>query len=85
MQTIQLYVEGMRCPRCVRAATARLRDLPGVATLTADRETGQITVTGEVSATNLLDALAGSTFTAQVRPRPRTSRGGSAAVPSAGA
>ena len=35
MQTIQLYVEGMRCPRCVREATARLRDLPGVATLTS--------------------------------------------------
>jgi copper chaperone CopZ len=66
MQTIQLYVEGMRCPRCVREATARLRDLPGVATLTADRDTGQITVTGDVSATDLLEALAGSSFTAKV-------------------
>lgn len=69
MQTIQLYVEGMRCPRCVREATARLRDLPGVATLTADRETGEITVTGEVAATDLLDALADSSFTARVRPQ----------------
>jgi len=69
MQTIQLYVEGMRCPRCVREATARLRDLAGVATLTADRETGRITVTGDVAATDLLDALAGSSFTASVRPR----------------
>ncbi|EGD44983.1 hypothetical protein NBCG_00669 [Nocardioidaceae bacterium Broad-1] len=34
------------------------------------RNTGQITVTGEVSAADLLDALAGSSFTAQVRPRP---------------
>lgn len=68
MQTIQLYVEGMRCPRCVREATARLRDLPGVATLTADRGTGQITVTGDVTATDLLDALAGSTFTAEIMP-----------------
>ncbi|MER7607954.1 heavy-metal-associated domain-containing protein [Nocardioides sp. NPDC127503] len=67
MQTIQLYVEGMRCPRCVREATARLRDLPGVATLTADRDTGQITVTGDISATHLLSALAGSSFTAEVR------------------
>ncbi|MBC7277182.1 heavy-metal-associated domain-containing protein [Nocardioides sp.] len=66
MQTIQLYVEGMRCPRCVREATARLRDLPGVATLTADRATGRITVTGEVSGTALLDALAGSSFTAEI-------------------
>ena len=66
MQTIQLYVEGMRCPRCVREATARLRDLPGVATLTADRDTGQITVTGEVSVADLLEALASSSFTAEV-------------------
>lgn len=66
MQTIQLYVEGMRCPRCVREATARLRDLPGVATLTADRRTGRITVTGEAAATDLLDALAGSNFTAEI-------------------
>lgn len=69
MQTIQLYVEGMRCPRCVREATARLRDLPGVATLTADRGTGQITVTGDISTNALLEALAGSSFTAQVRPQ----------------
>ncbi|MEI7056310.1 heavy-metal-associated domain-containing protein [Nocardioides sp. CCNWLW239] len=68
MQTIQLYVEGMRCPRCVREATARLRDLPGVATLTADRDTGQITVTGDVSGAHLLDALAGSSFTARILP-----------------
>ncbi len=66
MQTIQLYVEGMRCPRCVREATARLRDLPGVATLTADRDSGRITVTGDVAATELLEALAGSTFAAQI-------------------
>lgn len=70
MQTIQLYVEGMRCPRCVREATARLRDLPGVATLTADRDTGQITATGDVTGTDLLDALAGSSFTARVLSQP---------------
>lgn len=68
MPTIHLAVEGMRCRRCVRQATALLRDVPGIATVTADSRTGRITVTGAVDTRSVLDALSGTTFAVRVTP-----------------
>lgn len=66
MRTIHLDVHGMRCRRCVRQATALLRDIPGIATLTADPHTSRITITGNVSDDAVLDALAATTFGVRV-------------------
>ena len=38
MPTIGLRVGGMRCRHCVRDVTARLRDVPGIDTVTADAD-----------------------------------------------
>ena len=62
MRTIHLDVGGMRCRRCVRQATALLRDVPGIATLVADPRTSRITITGDVPDDVVLHALAGTTF-----------------------
>jgi len=67
MRTIQLHVEGMRCRRCVRQATALLRDVPGVATVMADSRTSRITVTGELSDEAVRRALANTAFTVRVQ------------------
>lgn len=68
MRTIHLDVQGMRCRRCVRQATALLRDLPGVATLSADPVASRVTITGDVTDASVLEALAGSTFTVRITP-----------------
>ena len=38
MRTIGLMVGGMRCRHCVREVTARLRDVAGIDTVTADAD-----------------------------------------------
>jgi copper chaperone CopZ len=58
MAVIALYVPGMRCRRCVRSVTARLRDLPGVLTVEANATTGELVVHGEVTERQVRDALA---------------------------
>ena len=62
MRVIHLDVDGMRCRRCVRQATALLRDVPGIETVTTDSRTGSITVTGNVSDETILHALSTTTF-----------------------
>lgn len=66
MRTIHLDVGGMRCRRCVRRATALLRDVPGIATLVADPRTSRITITGDVTERAVLQALATTSFTVRV-------------------
>ena len=36
MRQFNLFVGGMSCRRCVREVTARLRDVPGVETVSAN-------------------------------------------------
>jgi copper chaperone CopZ len=73
MRTINLDVGGMRCRRCVRLATALLRDVPGVATLVADPRTSRIAITGDVTEHAVLQALAASNFSVRVTsPTPRS-------------
>jgi copper chaperone CopZ len=70
MPTIHLTVEGMHCRRCVRQATALLRDVPGITTLTADLSTGRITLTGNVTEEAVLQALATTTFIVRITATP---------------
>lgn len=71
MRTIHLIVDGMGCRRCVRQATALLRDVPGTATVIADARTSSITVTGDLTDAAVLEALANTDFTVRIRrPRP---------------
>lgn len=52
-----LSVEGMRCRRCVREATSRLRDVPGVETVAADSRSSLIRVTGTMERAAVVRAL----------------------------
>jgi copper chaperone CopZ len=58
MAVITVQVPGMRCRRCVRSVTSRLRDLPGVVTVEANAATGELVVRGEVTERQVRDAVA---------------------------
>lgn len=62
MTTVALHVSGMTCRQCVRALSARLRDLPGVRTVQADSGTGSLVVEGEVSEQQVRAVLGGIGF-----------------------
>ena len=73
MRTLTFSVEGMRCRRCVRRATALVRDVEGVHAVTADAKSGLLTVRGTMSDTDIVRSLSNSTFTARLiaeEPRP---------------
>lgn len=57
MPTIGLMVGGMRCRRCVREVTSRLRDVPGVDTVTADASRSMVRLSGTMTVDNVLGAL----------------------------
>jgi copper chaperone CopZ len=58
MAVITVQVPGMRCRRCVRSVTSRLRDLPGVLLVEADATTGELVVRGDVTERQVRDAVA---------------------------
>lgn len=58
MAVIAMHVPDMRCRRCVRLVTARLRDLPGVVTVEADARTAELVVHGDVTEDQVRGALA---------------------------
>jgi copper chaperone CopZ len=58
MAVIALHVTGMRCRRCVRSVTSRLRDLPGVLAVEANATTGELVVHGDVTEGDVREALA---------------------------
>ena len=73
MRTLTFSVDGMRCRRCVRRATALVRDVDGVHAVTADAKSGLLTVRGTMSDTDIVRSLSNSTFTARLiaeEPRP---------------
>lgn len=73
MRTLAFFVDGMRCRRCVRRATALVRDVEGVHAVTADAKSGLLTVRGTMSDTDIVRSLSNSTFTAHLiaeEPRP---------------
>lgn len=70
MSSLDLIVTGMSCRHCVRDVTARLRDVPGVRTVTADARTSRVRLTGSMSLDQVAAALAGTTYAVRVVPAP---------------
>ena len=71
MSELTLYVGGMSCRRCVREVTARLRDVTGVETVTADSVRSLVRVSGSMRALDVLHALAGTTYRPEVQENSR--------------
>ena len=73
MRTLTFSVDGMRCRRCVRRATALVRDVDGVHAVTADAKSGLLTVRGTMRNTDIVVSLRNATFTARLideEPKP---------------
>lgn len=73
MRTLTFSVDGMRCRRCVRRATALVRDVDGVQAVTADAKSGLLTVRGTMSDIDIVRSLRNTTFTARLideEPKP---------------
>lgn len=66
MRALRLSVSSMRCRHCVRDVTARLRDVPGVETVTADAGTGIVLLGGSMLAADVLAVLSGTSYVATV-------------------
>jgi copper chaperone CopZ len=65
MRQLSLFVGGMSCRRCVREVTARLRDVPGVETVSADPGSCTVRLTGSMTVGDVLAAFNGASY----RPR----------------
>lgn len=65
MRQLNLFVGGMSCRRCVREVTARLRDVPGVETVSANPGDCVVRLSGSMHLGDVLAAFAGTTY----RPR----------------
>jgi len=65
MTQMTLLVAGMSCRRCVREVTGRLRDVPGVETVTADAGTSTVRLSGAMVAADVLRAFTGTTYRPQ--------------------
>lgn len=66
MRNLTFSVDGMRCRRCVRRATALVRDVEGVQAVTADAESGLLTVRGTMTGLDIVRSLRNTTFTARL-------------------
>ena len=62
-----LYVGGMRCRRCVREVTARLRDVTGVETVIADAGRSIVRLKGSMTSDEVLGSFAGTTYRVELR------------------
>ena len=65
MRQLDLFVGGMSCRRCVREVTARLRDVPGVETVSANARESTVRLSGSMRPQDVLAAFTGTTY----RPR----------------
>ena len=72
MGQLNLFVGGMSCRRCVREVTARLRDVPGVETVSANPGDCMVRLSGSMQLEDVLAAFTGTTY----RPRLDASTGG---------
>jgi copper chaperone CopZ len=72
MRQLQLFVGGMSCRRCVREVTARLRDVPGVETVSANPGDCVVRLSGSMKLADVLAAFTGTTY----RPQLDGTRGG---------
>ena len=78
MPELNLFVDGMSCRRCVREVTARLRDVPGVETVSANPGDRRVTVSGSMRLADVLAAFTGTTYRPQLEGTRGDDRGGTA-------
>jgi copper chaperone CopZ len=83
---MSLFVDDMGCRRCIREVTRRLRDVSGVQTVTVDTSRSVVSLTGTMTADDVLGAFAGLTYSPRLLDDPpfhgrpgRTDRNGTAA------
>jgi copper chaperone CopZ len=62
MTHLTLHLEGMGCRECVREVTARLRDVPGVQTVTADHRRSVVLLSGSMKGDDVEAALQRTRF-----------------------
>jgi copper chaperone CopZ len=62
MTQLDLFVGGMTCRRCVREVTARLRDVPGVETISANPDDCMVKLSGSMTLADVLVAFTGTTY-----------------------
>jgi copper chaperone CopZ len=66
MHQLRLFVGGMSSRRCVREVTARLRDVPGVETVSADLADYTVQLSGSMHLTDVLAAFTGTSYEPRV-------------------
>jgi copper chaperone CopZ len=66
MRQLNLFVGGMSCRRCVREVTARLRDVPGVETVSANPGDCVVRLSGSMKLADVLAAFTGTTYRPQL-------------------
>ena len=69
-RTMGLVVGGMRCQRCVREDTARLRNVPGVETVMADTGSSVVRLAGTMTVDDVLGAFRGLTYPVELLGEP---------------
>jgi cation transport ATPase len=83
MRQLSLFVGGMSCRRCVREVTARLRDVPGVETVSADPGDCVVRLSGSMQPGDVLAAFTGTTYRPQLDGTSNGERGETAVDKSA--
>ena len=83
MHQLNVFVAGMSCRRCVREVTARLRDVPGVETVSANPGDCMVRLSGSMELADVLAAFTGSTYRPQLDGTGSGDSGGTAAGKSA--
>ena len=66
MRQLSLFVGGMSCRRCVREVTARLRDVPGVETVSADPGDCVVRMSGSMQLADVLAVFTDTTYRPQL-------------------
>ncbi len=66
METVQLKVTGMHCPRCIARVKEALEGVEGVVSAGVDLDAGQATVEGTANAQELVEAVKAIGFDAEL-------------------
>jgi copper chaperone CopZ len=66
VRQLNLFVGGMSCRHCVREVTARLRDVPGVETVSANHSDCVVRLSGSMKLADVLAAFTGTTYRPQL-------------------
>ena len=70
MRTMSLLVGGMRCRRCVREVSARMRDVAGVETVVADADQSTVRLSGTMKTVDVLQAFDGLRYSLRLLAEP---------------